>query len=61
MYIVNTGMMFNLAWRAISVLLGEKTKKKINILSSKFIHELEEEVSFLYSLLANLFIISLDS
>ncbi|KAL4452938.1 hypothetical protein ABPG74_002503 [Tetrahymena malaccensis] len=44
MYIINTGMMVNLAWKGVSLLLGEKTKKKISMLGSKFIHELEEEI-----------------
>ncbi|KAL4470950.1 hypothetical protein ABPG72_013537 [Tetrahymena utriculariae] len=44
MYIINTGVMVNLAWKGVSLLLGEKTKKKIVMFGSKYIHELEEDI-----------------
>jgi len=47
MYVINTGVFFNLAWKVLSIMISEKTKRNIKILGKNYIEQLQADVNII--------------
>jgi len=45
--VINTGVFFNLAWKVLSIMISEKTKRNIKILGKNYIEQLQADVNII--------------